>query len=605
MSRRGVAAIALFAGRAARRAALPLLPFLLMACDGEETKPPPTTGTTTGTSQGGGGSGGTSGGAGGESGSATTGGSTTTGGSAGSGGTGGSSPCGDGFIDVGEACDGDAIGDATCEMLGFPGGMIACTPSCTLDISNCTGADDCTDGIDNDADGATDCQEAECQAACANACATPAILGDPDDTPGFSAGHADVLKSSCSAESGSDVVYTVTATQTGMLDVTLIEDGTADFTVSVRTDCASDASEIACVANYTSGLDLSKKLSIPITAGDIVHILVEADGASAEGTYTLAVQSRILQCGDGIQDSPETCDDQNLDAGDGCSPTCQIESMEPEPNDMLGTAVPIASPYYASIDPAGDVDLIKITLPSTQGIIARVAGLGDQSCFDGSIDSFLTILDALGTPLTSNDDEGGGSLCSTAAIANLPAGSYFFRVNASGAAALLGQTFPYSLTFSTYVCGDAVVSLGEECDDGGTANGDGCSASCTFEVNETEQNGTLLTADVYTSPWVARIDPDGDVDIVSVNVPGPASKITAKTKGPDGSLCWSGADTYLEILATNGDVLVANEDQGSYCSQAIATGLAAGKYYVRVKATPLLDMTNEYIFPYALDITVQ
>jgi len=32
-------------------------------------------------------------------------------------------------------------------------------------------------------------------------------------------------------------------------------------------------------------------------------------------------------------------------------------------------------------------------------------------------------------------------------------------------------------------CGDGVIDAGEECDDGGVANGDGCSASCTVEPN--------------------------------------------------------------------------------------------------------------------------
>ena len=31
------------------------------------------------------------------------------------------------------------------------------------------------------------------------------------------------------------------------------------------------------------------------------------------------------------------------------------------------------------------------------------------------------------------------------------------------------------------VCGDATVGAGEECDDGNTASGDGCSSTCTDE----------------------------------------------------------------------------------------------------------------------------
>src|SRR5262249_51964212 len=47
--------------------------------------------------------------------------------------------CGNGFIEGLEQCDGAALGAHTCETEGYYGGTIACTPSCTLDLSLCTG----------------------------------------------------------------------------------------------------------------------------------------------------------------------------------------------------------------------------------------------------------------------------------------------------------------------------------------------------------------------------------------------------------------------------------------------------------------------------------
>jgi hypothetical protein len=44
--------------------------------------------------------------------------------------------CGDGGIDAGEECDGDARGGATCRSLGFAHGTLACT-QCHLDASAC------------------------------------------------------------------------------------------------------------------------------------------------------------------------------------------------------------------------------------------------------------------------------------------------------------------------------------------------------------------------------------------------------------------------------------------------------------------------------------
>ncbi len=46
--------------------------------------------------------------------------------------------CGNGTVDGTEACDGGALGGATCATLGFASGTLACTGSCTLDKSGCT-----------------------------------------------------------------------------------------------------------------------------------------------------------------------------------------------------------------------------------------------------------------------------------------------------------------------------------------------------------------------------------------------------------------------------------------------------------------------------------
>ncbi len=50
------------------------------------------------------------------------------------------SSCGNLELDPGEACDGDNLGGASCESLGFEGGTLACTASCQFDTSGCTNA---------------------------------------------------------------------------------------------------------------------------------------------------------------------------------------------------------------------------------------------------------------------------------------------------------------------------------------------------------------------------------------------------------------------------------------------------------------------------------
>ena len=56
-------------------------------------------------------------------------------------GLGGSLPnCGDGAINVaGEQCDGADLGGASCQSLGFSGGVLRCKSGCGLDVSACAG----------------------------------------------------------------------------------------------------------------------------------------------------------------------------------------------------------------------------------------------------------------------------------------------------------------------------------------------------------------------------------------------------------------------------------------------------------------------------------
>lgn len=55
--------------------------------------------------------------------------------------------CGNGAVDVGEACDGEALGSATCESLGFGAGTLSCRTDCTaVDRSGCGAPQTCGNG---------------------------------------------------------------------------------------------------------------------------------------------------------------------------------------------------------------------------------------------------------------------------------------------------------------------------------------------------------------------------------------------------------------------------------------------------------------------------
>ncbi len=52
--------------------------------------------------------------------------------------SGGGGVCGNGVLEAGEQCDGSALGGRTCSDLGYGGGTLGCTSSCTYDTTACT-----------------------------------------------------------------------------------------------------------------------------------------------------------------------------------------------------------------------------------------------------------------------------------------------------------------------------------------------------------------------------------------------------------------------------------------------------------------------------------
>ncbi len=54
--------------------------------------------------------------------------------------------CGNGRIEAGEQCDGNAIGSASCVTLAFGAGALACGPSCQFDSSGCGAPASCGNG---------------------------------------------------------------------------------------------------------------------------------------------------------------------------------------------------------------------------------------------------------------------------------------------------------------------------------------------------------------------------------------------------------------------------------------------------------------------------
>jgi cysteine-rich repeat protein len=440
------------------------------ACSDDE-RPGSLSGTGGSAGAGGAGQSGTTG-SGGLAGAAGQSGGSGAAGGSGLGGGGGEAFCGDALVGAGEDCDGDDLAGNDCSTVGFQTGTLLCTPACAFDTSGCSGTEQCFDAKDNDGDGAIDCSDSDCAAACAESCKNLPTLTDPASVAGNTTGHAAQTDPSCSrpgVASGPEVIYQLIAAKTGVLDLKLTT--ASSLNVSVRTACDDPSTELGCKAG--------KRLRLPVTAGTPLFVVVDGIEAKDAGTYLLQAESRAVTCGDGHRDGAEGCDDANTSSGDGCSASCTLEPSESEPNDTPATASASKSPFFGLVSSASDLDVVAVTVSETPStIVADIFDFGDGACGWDELDSVLELLAPNGSVLAM-DDDGGVGLCSHLVKSGLAAGTYYLRVKAAPD----GDTpsFPYKLAFVVDACGNGTQVEGEQCDDGNKISGDGCSATCTKE----------------------------------------------------------------------------------------------------------------------------
>jgi cysteine-rich repeat protein len=320
--------------------------------------------------------------------------------------------------------------------------------------------------------------------------------------------------------------------------------------------------------------------------------------------YIVDIKLTAPSCGDAIVQFPagEQCDDGANAAGDGCSPTCQLEGTygnEVEPNNTTATANPIGANQgmVAAIGVNGDQDFFSfaVTVPGSSVALTIDDGLG--KCPQG-FDSKMYLLDSAGNEIV-NDDESGDASCSAILpamypqAASLAVGTYYVKVEEFGN----NGTTPFyvlGINLKPPACGDGILQLGEQCDDGNLVAGDGCSPTCGLEGNfltETEPNDTQATANPLggADGFSAAISPIGDQDYFSFDVVTPGSSVFIQvTDGLNG--CPAGFDSKLTLFSTAGALIGTADDGGAAkCSlmspvnTPATANMAVGTYKVRVE----------------------
>jgi uncharacterized repeat protein (TIGR03806 family) len=345
--------------------------------------------------------------------------------------------CGDGFLTPPEICDD-----------GNTGGGDGCSPSCAPEF--------CGDGVVNNA-GAEDC-EPPGTAVCTGTCETRSPLcGDgfltpPEACDDGNAIGGDGCAPNCVVEFCGD----------GVVNDAGAEDCEPPGTAVCGNDCRFRAASCGdgfktppeqCDDGNVQGGDGCGPGCVAEFCGDGVVNDSGAEDCEPPGTATCKndCTARPPVCGDGFMTAPEACDDGNATSGDGCSASCEVE--------VCGDGV-VNNGGLENCEPPG-------TAACDDDCTARSAVCGDdfvtlpESCDDGNTlsgDGCASDcrLEFCGDGLVN---DGGQEECE-------PPGTASCDDDCATRAA---------------VCGDGFRTVPEQCEDGNTADGDGCTENCVLE----------------------------------------------------------------------------------------------------------------------------
>jgi cysteine-rich repeat protein len=539
--------------------------------------------------------------------------------------------CGDGLVVGAEGCDdqnpssGDGCSSTCAQESGYScsGAPSGCVAICGDGLV--VGAESCDDQNPSSGDGcsSTCAQESgySCSgapSACVAICGDGLVVGaescdDQNPSPGDGCSAACLIEagyacsgapSACAEVCGDGLVVGAE----GCDDQNKIPGDGCDAACSIEVGYACSGAPSACSPVCGDNLIVGGEAC---DDGDTTSF----DGCSAacaiESGYACDGQPSVCvsTCGDGVLAvGAEQCDDGAQVADDCCSPTCQLEAAgcESEPNNTSAqandfAALSVAGTMKAVIKPSADIDVFRLTVPPS-GVADLTAETLDgpfgSTCANMKIDTKISIRNGAGAILASDDDTGPG-LCSIASLTGLPPGDYFIEVIDSPAGGALSFDYSLKVTFKLAVCGNGAKEGLEQCDDGNTMSGDGCSPVCLFEMESEDEaggnNSCQDTSGPYSPPVLiaGAITPIGDVDYFAFTVPAVAD-VRVETFGPAGpGSCAAPINTQVELRGQDcASILVADDDDGlggcslinpASAADAGARHLPPGTYFVRVE----------------------
>lgn len=193
------------------------------------------------------------------------------------------------------------------------------------------GEDACDDATDNDLDGLIDCEDDDCDLACADidgACSSFQVW-QFDQVPALSGSTlvgTSVTEGSCLGADSPEVIFHGEGPAGTLTFVTPPGHG-----IHVRRQCTDVFTEAACTPGSEAGGDV---FEVSLDGHSALTVVVEAIDPFQAGPFEIPVTFSPLGCGDGVRADPEECDDGNHTGGDGCSAGCLAEP------DVLCSAMP-------------------------------------------------------------------------------------------------------------------------------------------------------------------------------------------------------------------------------------------------------------------------
>jgi fibro-slime domain-containing protein len=271
-----------------------------------------------------------------------------------------------------------------------------------------------------------------------------------------------------------------------------------------------------------------------------------------------------LKCGNGKVEGSEQCDDGNTKPGDGCNGSCQIEKG-------------YACPFFNApcVPDCGD----GIVLSPMEQCDPAVPGTNMSKACSSSCkynDGWACVGDPPSCHQTTCGDGKveGSEGCDLGPGKNVPGSGCFPTCH-------FEPKCDSTVGSCTSKCGDGLV-VNEECDDGNTNDGDGCSHECKVE-NGWECNQPANTADTMTVPVTYRdfTFDHSDFEKGVIGSFNPTAGLVKDTLDSEGKPVFAGqngdghiisADTlkqwYRDVSGTNSTsvstILLHNNGQGGF-----------------------------------------